>query len=187
MSRIPMLALATALAGCVVSSAPVVDEANATFEPGLLGSWEEVDGGDRAVLSRGDGASYVIEITTDGATGRFIGRLGELGGHRVLDVAPAPPEGVLPEPYATLLVRGHILYAIELEGDDELRIAFLEPDVLGASLADGRVELAHDTTSDQLVLHGTTRELRDALGAYLREPGAFSEADTWRRVGSGGD
>lgn len=170
------------LGGCVVSADGVVEEQDAELDPRLLGHWEAVEGSDRVVISRGRGNAYVLEYTTGGHTGAFVGRLGRLGKQLVLDVWPEPGGEQLPEPYAALLIPGHLLLALELIGPDQVRLSMLEPDTLLSALAAGRVSLGHDTTESQLILHGTTGELRAALSAHIGSPGALDSQATWRRT-----
>ena len=74
-----MLGPVVVLTGCVLSIDPIVPETEATFDPRLLGAWEEVSGSDRAVVSRAAQNTYAIEYTSDGKVGRFEARLGRLG------------------------------------------------------------------------------------------------------------
>ena len=175
------LGFAIVLSGCVLSVDPVIPESGATFDPRLLGRWEEVSGSDLAVVSRGAENAYAIEYTSGGKVGRFDARLGRLGDRLVLDVWPAPPDTDLPAPYSELLVAGHLLFALEV-GPDEIRVGMLEPDSLLAALRAGQVRLAHGRSEDRLILHGTTEELRSALGPYLARSGALAKPDVWRRV-----
>lgn len=175
---LPMLALTA----CVVSGDAVITEEAAVFDPGLLGRWEKVDGGEEAVVSEGPGASYAIRYTTDGNTGTFRARLGQLDGHQVLDVWPAPAEGELPDSYGSLMIAGHLAVIVERSGPDEIRLSALEPDTLLDALRSGAVVLSYSETSNSLVLRGPTAELRSALGPVLDRPGALGEPDVWRRV-----
>src|SRR5829696_2336722 len=74
-----LLGLAIALGGCVYSVESVITESSVTFDPRLLGAWEEVGGSDRAVVSRSASNSYAIEYAS-GDTARYEARLGRLGG-----------------------------------------------------------------------------------------------------------
>lgn len=170
------------LTACVVSGDAMISEEAAEFDPTLLGRWEKVGGGERVVLSRGPGASYAIRYTTSGATGTFGARLGRLGEHQVLDVWPAPADGEVPDPYAPLMIAGHLALIVERSGPDEIRLSALEPDSLLDALRSGAVVLSHSEANDGLVLHGPTAQLRSALGPVLRRPGALTEPDVWRRV-----
>lgn len=180
-----VLALVVVLNGCVLSVDPVISESDATFDPRLLGMWEEVSGSDRAVISQAAENTYEIEYTSDGKVGRFEARLGRLGDRLVLDVWPAPRDNDLPQPYAGLLVAGHQILSLDFD-QGEIRVAALEPDSLLAALRAGQVRLAYRHSEDQLVLHGTTEELRSALGPYFARSGALAEADQWRRAQGAG-
>src|SRR5262249_52392812 len=116
-----VLGVAIVLSGCVLSIDPVVSETGATFDAGLLGTWEEVSGSDRARVSRSAENTYVIEYTSEGKVGRFEARLGWLGKRLMLDLWPAPREEDLLQPYAGLLVAGHLLLALDV-GPDEIRV-----------------------------------------------------------------
>jgi hypothetical protein len=164
-----ILVIAIVLNSCVLSVDPVIPESGATFDPRLLGTWEEVSGSDRAVVSRATENTYAIEYGSDGKVGRFEARLGRLDERLVLDVSPAPRDGDLPQPYAGVLFAGHVLFSLDV-GPDEIRVAALEPDSLLAALRAGEVRLAHGGSGDQIVLHGTTEQLRSALGPYALLP-----------------
>jgi hypothetical protein len=176
-----VLGLVVVLSGCVLSVDPVISESDAAFDPRLIGIWEDVLGSDRAVVSRAAENTYTIEYTSDGKVGRFEARLGRLLDRPVLDVWPAPRDNDLPEPYAGLLVEGHLLLFLDFS-PDEIRVAALEPDSLLAAFHAGQVRLAHRRSEDQLILHGTTEELRSALDPYFTRSGALAEMGFWRRA-----
>ena len=176
-----VLACAVALSGCVLSVDPIISASGAVFDSLLLGTWEDVSGSDRAVVSRAAGNTYAIEHTSDSKVGRFEARLGRLGDHMVLDVWPTPRDHDLPAPYDGVLIAAHVLLSVEV-ASNEVRLAYLEPDSLSAALRVSHVHLAHQQTEGQLVLHGTTEELRSALGPYVARPGALAEPTVWRRA-----
>lgn len=175
------LGLAFVLSGCVLSVEPVVPESAATFDTRLLGTWEEASGSDRAVISRASESTYAIEYTTDGKVTRFEARLGRLGDRVVLDVWAAPGDGEVPEPYAGVLIAGHLPLLLDVAAD-EVQVTALEEDVLLEALRAGSVDLAFRDAKEQVVLLGTTDEMHEALAPYLARPGALSEPNTWRRV-----
>jgi hypothetical protein len=175
------LALSVLLTGCVVSTDAVVPESDATWDPRLLGSWEEVDGTDRAVVSRAAANTYAIEYTNDkGRTGRFEGRLGRLGGRPVLDIWPVPRANDLPDPYGSSLLPGHVLLALDID-TNRVSVSTLEPDSLAPALRSGAVRLAYEWSEDRLLLRASTRQLRDALLPYVARAGAWREPGAWRR------
>ncbi len=174
------LALGIVLSGCELSLDSVVSESGATSDPRLVGTWDEVGGSDRAVVSQSPESTYAVEYTSDGKVGKFRARLGRLGERTVLDVWPVPGDGELPQPYAGLLVPGHLLLDIDV-GVDQITTAALEPDSLIAALQGGQVPLAYNRSSDQLILDGTTEALRAALGPYIARPGVLADPSRWRR------
>jgi hypothetical protein len=180
-----VLAPAIIVSGCVLSLDRIVSDSAATLDSRLLGAWQEVVGSDRAVVSRAAGNTYAIEYTSDGKTSRFEARLGRLGDHLVLDVWPALRDTDVLQPYASLLVAGHLLLALDI-GSDEIRVAALEPDALLTALRAGQVGLAHGRFEDQLMLYGTTEELGSALATYLGRSGALAAPDVWRRARGAG-
>jgi hypothetical protein len=174
--------LCVLLAGCVVSTDAVVPASEATLDPRILGSWAEIDGSDRALVSRGAANSYAIAYSDGkGRTGRFEGRLGRLGTRTVLDVWPAPVKHAIPEPYGDVLLPGHVLLALEI-ATDRLTVSTLDPDSMGAALRAGSVRLAYDTSGDRLVLRAPTPELRAALHSFATRPGAWHAPGAWRRL-----
>jgi hypothetical protein len=169
------------LSGCVVTVDPVISEDDATMDSRLLGSWEEVSGSDRAVVSRTAENTYAIDYTSRKNVSRFEARLGKLGEHSVLDVWPVPGKSDKNRPDAGLLVAGHLLLALDI-GPDQVSVTSLDPDSMLASLRTGDVRLAHTESENQLVLHGTTADLRRALSAQFARSGALGDADIWRRA-----
>ena len=193
-----MLGLAIALGGCPFSVESLITESDVTFDPRLLGAWEEVNGSDRAVIARSGRNGYAIDYGP-GRTGgwfwesrdtlkRFEARLGRLGDRLILGVLVPPEEGA-PKPDGEPLILLHFMSVLEI-GEDEVRWALIDGDSLTAALRAGRVRLAYtrsDNSDDsripaELTLHGTTEELRAALGLYLASPGALREWSVFRRV-----
>jgi len=182
-AALPALARSVGLAmlasGCVLSVNPVVSESDATFDARLLGSWQEVSGSDRAVVTRGADNTYAIEYMTNGKVTRLGARLGRLGERAVLDVWPAP-DSAPSELHAGFTIPGHLLVTLDA-GAEEVRVAMIEPDTFAAALRSGRLQLEHAHTGGRPVLLGTTDELRAALAPYLMRPGALAPPGAWRR------
>jgi len=174
------LELTVVLSGCVLSVDPVISESGATFDPRLLGTWEEVSGSDRAIVSRAAERTYAIEYTSGGKVSQFQARLGRLSDHLVLDVWAAEPDTDQPLPSAGLLLPGHLLLTVDID-PDEIRVASLEPDPLHSALQSGQVRLVHESSKERLILHGTIGQLRAALAGYLGRSGVLSASDHWRR------
>jgi hypothetical protein len=177
------LGLGIILSGCVLSVDSVVSEARATFDPRLLGRWEEVSGSDVALLSRAGENDYAIEYSSEGKVARFQARLGRLGDRLVLDVWPAPRDTDIPQLYADVLVAAHLVVTLDV-GPDDVRAGAIEPDSLFAALQAGQVQLSYGRSGDRLILHGTTEELRTALGPYIARAASLTEPEVWRRAPS---
>ena len=175
-----ILAALIGLSGCVLSIDPVISESNSTYDSRLLGKWEEASSSDRAVISKGKDNTYLIEYTNVKQAGRFQARLGMLGGRQVLDIWPALSEEDQEQPEAGLLVAGHVIFAIEID-QDEITVAAFEPDPLLASIRAGDVKVPYRQHENQLILTGTTEELRSTLGSYLSRSEVLSEPSVWRR------
>lgn len=176
-----ILLCAAALTGCVVLSTDAIVPADTpTLDPRLLGAWQEVNGTDHAVITRGDSGAYAIEYSSDGKAGRFEARLGPLGGRTVLDMWPTPGDKVIPDPYPSFMIPGHLMLVIELRGD-ELRVAALQPDSLGKALESGDVKLPFVRPKDQLILNGSTAQVRAALVPFLARPGVLTDPLLFRR------
>lgn len=182
---VTLSALAFVLAGCLVTLDAIVPESDAMFDPRLVGTWEEVSGSDIAVISQASDHTYAIEFTSEGHVTRFQARLDSLGGRLILDVWATPGDGEVPGPYADLMVAGHTLFVLDI-GSDEVTAAALEPDSLLTHLGTEQPLLEHRLLDEQLVLHGTTDQLRTVLGAYLASSGTLAEPIVWRRVGERG-
>ena len=178
---VPAIALVLSLGACLVSVAPVITEADATFDARLLGSWEEVGGRDRATVVRGESNGYVIEYSDDGGVARYEARLGALAGRLVLDVWPAPRTGELPKRYADVLLPVHLALAVTLSGE-EVRLSLLDPDGVARSLSKTRSPVTHSRVGGHTTLHGTTTEVRTALADHLARGGALESPGVFRRT-----
>ena len=174
------LILLAALAGCVVAIEPYVAPAEALFDERLLGTWAEVGDKDTAVVTRDTGNVYAIRYRSASGTGRFEARLGRLGSRMVLDVKPAPGRGEVSSEYDGLLIAAHIAVLIDI-GTDEATIALLDADSIAPLLRDGSLR-AHVRSREQVILTGTTAELRTALASHVARAGATDAGTKFRRV-----
>lgn len=177
-----MLAASIVLIGCVLSIEPLIPESEVTFDTLLIGDWEN-ESGDHARISSAGDSIYTIEYTNgEGETGLFEARLGRLGEHLILDVWPNEQEASGLNGY--LLISGHIPIVLE-PGDQAIRTAALDPEVLLDSLKAGHLRLSYSENNDRLILLGSTDSIRSALGAYLDRGIALEEMDIWRKVSAG--
>jgi hypothetical protein len=100
--------------GClVVSLQPAYDADSVVFDESLLGAWENVDDGAKAVIERGEWRSYKISYTDRFATRALQANLTRIGSATFLDVTEM--RGADPGPY---LVPVHGVFRISIEGAD---------------------------------------------------------------------
>ena len=185
MRTLPKLAGAFGLVlvatGCVLSVDPVIPESEATFDPRIVGTWEEESGSDYAAITRTASGGYAIQYTSDGKTSAFEARLGRLGDRLVLDAWPAPGQRDLPDLYSSVLIAGHVLFSLDVT-PDQIRMAPLDADAMLKALRAGGIRMPYSSARDRLVLLGATPQLRAELRTYMARPGAFSESTIWRRT-----
>ena len=175
-------ALAVCLAGCVVATVePVIPESEATFEPGLLGTWRETPGSDLVEVVRSGSDGYSLRYVSGERAYGYRARAGRLGDRRVLEVWPTPAEGESPAIDEGRFIPGRQLLALDLQAD-RAETAFLELDTLRAAWLRGEVRIPHLARGDDVLLTGSTDELRSALREYVTRPGVFGGRTVWRRV-----
>jgi hypothetical protein len=84
--------LSLSATACLWSVHPLYTNETAVFEPGLLGVWATADGEKTVIIQHGDDNSYEItyvqEDLSEGASGKYRGRLVRLGEDLFLDVYP---------------------------------------------------------------------------------------------------
>jgi hypothetical protein len=79
--------------GCLVLSLhPAYDDDSLTWDPALLGTWQDADDNASLQIERGDWKSYKIHYTHPIETGVVTGYLTAIGEDRYLDVMPARGE-----------------------------------------------------------------------------------------------
>jgi len=184
-----LLGLAIALGGCVYSVESVITESSVTFDPRLLGAWEEVGGSERAVVTRSARNGYMIAYGSGDTVSQYEARLGRLGSRLILDASVSPEDGP-PMPSGKPPIAWHRAYALDV-GEDEIRVAPIDGDSLVAAIRSGRVRLdAHARVAfcpgvcapTDLILDGRTEELRAALGPYLERAGSLESPIVFRRA-----
>ena len=162
--------------GCVTSLQPAITERDAHFAPELVGTWTDSANTERAVITRSGARGYGIAYTDDrGETKRFIGRLGRVGAHHVLDLENAEPETAPGDSSGT-----HLALVLDTIGL-RISVAVLEPDTLNAYLQAHPRAVAHRRTKDETVLTASSADLSKFLAVYLQRPGVLSEPALWIR------
>lgn len=174
----------TLITGCGVGSVqPLHQDAELLFDPQLVGTWEDSTGKESAALTADGARGYRLEYRdSDGKTGRFRARLGQLGSRRVLDVQPEDAPHELSDVYRGLLLPLHGFVFLEVQGQ-ALNFAVLEADTLRRYLERNPTAVPHIALKDGILLTAPSSELRRFLAGYLARRGVLGEAAVWRRRG----
>jgi hypothetical protein len=107
-----LAALAFAPACLVLSVHPAYDDDTMTWEPGLLGTWQDADDRSSIEIERGEWKSYKIRYVHPIETGEVTGYLTAIGDDRYIDVMPARGED-----RGAFLVPVHAVLRLKLDGD----------------------------------------------------------------------
>lgn len=183
MNRRPQILLVAAgllLVGCIPSVNPWYALDDVQFDPVLLGAWS--DGDEIWTFERGaNQAGYQLTISESGKRSTFTATLFALRGNRFLDIIPDAFE--IGEDEVDLieaaLFPGHLaLHVAEIE--PALSMAFADPDWLEDLLDENPRALSHRIEGDDILLTGSTRELRRFLlrhfdGGEMFEAGSYGE------------
>lgn len=186
MRRLLLSLCSIPLAACGVASiSPIVDWSDREFEPALVGSWQNTEGKDVALISGDADSDYRITyIDEDGDTARFDARLGWLGAHRVLDIEPsAAALGEHSAYFETLILRLHSFVVIDQVTATELRFRTVNPDSLREMLDREPGVVAHRSGRGEEgpVLTARTPEVRRFFTDFISRPSVLSDTVRFRR------
>lgn len=177
-NTLPSLILASSLglAGCLEvpsSLNPVFAAASAVSVEGIEGFWREAGGttGLR-IRAEGEGIYEMVLWDKDGpfaAEESFELRFARIGDELFWDLTLKDQKRL-----GLGARRVHVPARIRLEGG-VLQIAFLEQDALRRALTSGEATLAHALADDDLVLTGSSDELRAFLEEHGRSETLFGD------------
>lgn len=181
------LVISILLIRCAITINPVIPESDAIFDERLLGDWKEISGSDQVSISRGMANRYEIEYQSGGETGRFEALLGYLGERLILDVWPKPGQSEISYPYSDMLIAGHLQLFLEVR-DNEIALTNLNPDSILAALQSGKIklpfrhsiEVTEDKNKEEILLTGSTEDLRKNLAFYIANPTVLTNREEWR-------
>lgn len=185
-ARSLLAACALSLTACGVASiSPIVPPDDAEFDAALLGRWRGAESTEFAVISGDSADGYSITLVDeDGGTGRFKGRLGRLGGLRILDVWPTQldlsRDGAI---YESLVLRLHSFAVLDRVTAEELVYRMVEPDSLEALLEREPLAVAHALASegDGPVITAPTVDARRFFERLIRQRGMMTDSTRWLR------
>lgn len=181
MHRLAACAVAAAavlvLPACLVSSLhPVYDDESIVFDESLVGTWENRESEVTVVIARGEWRSYHLAYSDRSGTTRFTGHLTTIGAARFLNVRP---EDGLERPAYLIAANGPL--QIDLDAD-RARVRALDHSTVLDRLARASLQTAAATDLKQnVVLTGSTSEVRGWLASAVREDTVFGEWMTFTR------
>ena len=179
MIRTVLLAAAaiTMLAGCgpIVSVQPLYTDDDVVYETGLTGAWEVLDD-DGVWFIQGDGKSpyRVVTVSADARdVDRYEMRLVRLGDALFADLQQTgkPDDG--------LSVRGHVMARLRLEGD-RLSVRLVGSEWLDKQIGEWKFPARKER--DDIVLTGSTEQVRALMARLAEEPQAFGDEAVARRL-----
>ncbi len=172
------------LVGCVQSVQPFVKESQATYDPALVGLWEDGQGAIADITGDAAAKSYKATFTDkDGKVGHFNLLLGTVAGQMIVDVSPADLEiDKASDVYTAHFLPLHSMLLLDRDGL-EFKVRSMDDGWLGAQLKDHPEALAHVTQDkDRIVLTASTDELQKFVIANVNTPKAFSDPGAMKRA-----
>lgn len=179
-SRVLVLIAALAfMPGCLVLSLnPAYDDESIVWEPGLVGTWQNVEDNASVEIERGEWRSYRIRYVYPIEKGELTGYLTTIGKERYLDVMP-----VRGQDPGSFLIPVHGIFRVRLEGD-RLELAPLSYDWFVERLHAGKpvagLSVVQDQKENALIVSPTAR-LRTWLGGQAAAAPAFGAPATFTR------
>lgn len=169
---------------CVPSIHPLYTDADAVFDPSLIGVWMDQEGGENWDFSAADANEYKLVHTDEsGKKGEFEARLVMIDGRTFLDIAPVGPAIPQNDFYAGHFLTVHSFVQLQRSGAD-LRISFLDPKWLKSHLEQNPGALRYAIVDGDVLITDSSKNLQKFLSTNLLVPGAFSEPVSVKRKAS---
>lgn len=180
LAHVVAIAALVANTGClVVSISPLYTEQDAVFEPALVGTWNESPT-QHYVFSKLGEHAYKIEAADGKDKMTLVGHLVRLDGVLFLDVAPSGnlTEFGVPEDAASGLNDWFLplhLYARISQVTPSFSFSVVDESWLKEYLKEHPAALAHTSRDTDVVLAGSTEDIRKFFRAHANTPGAFEK------------
>ena len=180
LSRAVVLALSClGLPGCLVLNLnPAYDDESLSWEPALLGRWQNTEDNVSVEITRGEWKSYKIHYVHPIETGDLTGYLTFVGDERYLDVMPARGED-----RGSFVIPVHAVLRVRLQGD-RLEVAALSYDWffdhVKAGKPIGGLGVSLDQKENALIVSPTGR-IRTWLRTQTADSAVFGAAATFYR------
>lgn len=175
--RVALIVTLTFLvAGCPARSIqPLFTEADAVFNPSLIGSWKSE--GETYTFEKLKEKNYklVIRSHSSNDSSLYVVMSGKIGSWWFLDSYPLAGSGE----HHFLPV--HMITKMMLSGDT-LRLASLEADWLSKMIDEKKINIPHVKRDGEIILTATTKELQNFIAATGGNDQAFPNPTDFIRV-----
>lgn len=180
-----VFALILLVQGCVRSIQPVLNDNQVVAANELLGKWVTDDGKQSVDVQAADQPNQYRVLYTDdsGKQGTFIGRFGNVGEIRLIELQPEDPVPNASDTYRAHLVK---LYSFLLVRQTKPRLvcATMSTDWLKKYLDAHPGELQTiRPTNDDLIVTAPTADFQVFLLRHWKDDGAFGDPGTFVRPG----
>jgi hypothetical protein len=173
---------ASIAAGCIPSLHALYTDETTTFEPGLLGAWEQGKAESMWEFTQKGTNTYGLVYTDkQGKAGRFDVRLVAIGERHFLDLYPEDPKEVENPYYKFHLFRMHTFLKLSLDGSS-LQLAGMNPTWLNEKLKADPSAIQHERVNNQVVITASPKELQAFVHRYADDKDAFSAVIKLTRI-----
>lgn len=181
-------AAAGVLTACIPSVYPFYTAKDISFDPHLVGDWQDQNGSDSDVENwKFEAAAdkvYKLTVTEkEGKKGQFEAVLFKLGDQRFLDIIPSDCDYAKDQAdlVAASMFPGHLLIHVSQIGP-ELKMAMTDFDWLQKHLESNPTALAHHEEDKRIVLTASTSDLQQFILKHLAGGELFGDTGTLIRV-----
>jgi hypothetical protein len=165
---------ALAVAGCIPSLQPLYTDKTTTFDPALVGVWEQANAESTWAFTRKEPNAYGLTYTDKkGHPGHFEARLVKLGDRYFLDLFPDDPQQIENAYYKFHLFRVHTFLKVSLDGST-LQLAGMDPSWLKRQLDADPTFVRHATVNNMIVLTAAPEELQQFLRGHADDKDVFT-------------
>jgi hypothetical protein len=162
--------------GCPARSIhPLFTEQNAVLLASLVGTWENNDETYTFESFQGNNYRLVVRPKSENDSAVFLVLSGKIGTHWFLDSYPIVNSS------EHHFLSTHIFTKMSLN-DDSLSLSTLEADWLLKMSNAKKLKVPHVKRENEIILTGTTGELRQWIATAGANPEAFPEMSTFHRV-----
>ena len=168
--------------GCVLSLAPVWDEASLVSNVPLAGTWTDGEGEIRWTVTAEEGSWSVTNGDESGRTAEFRARVFRVGKERFLDLEPKALPGTLNPFYADHWIAAHTVAHLRKLDDASMELAVLDEAWLKGLVKKSPKAIALQIVGGDVVFTATPAELRRFFAKHVSTTGAYRAPLRLRRV-----